>query len=339
MTAPVDLDIVSAGRLLRRGGLTSGELTRACLARIDALNPSLNAFIAITRDEALAAASDADAELARGEDRGPLHGIPVSLKDLIDQRGVPTTAASHVVDPRRAEADAPITRALRAAGAVLVGKTNLHEFALGTTSDESAFGPVLHPAATDRSPGGSSGGSAVAVATGMSLASIGTDTGGSIRIPAAACGVVGLKPGIGEVPTEGVIPLSRTLDHAGPLARTVADAALVYAALTGTAVTVGAPGRIEGRRIGVLGGYFTARLEPGVRHAFEHACQALERGGRTRSPWTCRTRQPFPPSIWGSYFPRRRRTTRPRSNPSPSATRLASVRASKQRGTSPARTT
>src|SRR3954468_8647381 len=228
---PADLDIVSAGRLLRRGELTSRELTRACLARIDALNPWLNAFIAITGDEALAAASDADAELARGEDKGPLHGIPVSLKDLIDQHGVPTTAASHVVDPRPAEADAPITRALRAAGAVLVGKTNLHEFALGTTSDESAFGPVLHPAATDRSPGGSSGGSAVAVATGMSLASIGTDTGGSIRIPAAACGVVGLKPGIGEVPTEGVIPLSRTLDHAGPLARTVADAALVYAAL------------------------------------------------------------------------------------------------------------
>src|SRR5204863_3206347 len=173
---------------------------------------------------------------------------------------------------------------LRLAGAVFVGKTNLHEFAFGTTNEDSAFGPARNPHDPTRSPGGSSGGSGASVATGMSLASIGTDTGGSIRIPAAACGVVGLKPGIGEVPTEGVIPLSRTLDHAGPLARTVADAALVYAALTGTAVRVGVPGRIEARRIGVLGGYFTARLEPGVRKAFEHACQALERGGARLIP-------------------------------------------------------
>jgi aspartyl-tRNA(Asn)/glutamyl-tRNA(Gln) amidotransferase subunit A len=281
VTGVSDLDIVTAGRLLRRGGVTSLDLTRACLARIHERNPQLNAFIAVTADEALEAATEADDALRRGIDRGPLHGIPVSLKDLVDQRGVPTTAASRVIDPVPAVRDAPITRALREAGAILVGKTNLHEFALGTTSDESAFGPVRHPAVLDRSPGGSSGGSAVAVATGMSFASIGTDTGGSIRIPASACGIVGLKPGIGEVSTEGVIPLSRTLDHAGPLTRTVADAALVYEALTGTRVPLTSPGGLAGHRLGTLDGYFTARLEPEVRHAFEHACRTLERAGAT----------------------------------------------------------
>ena len=281
MTGVSDLDIVTAGRLLRRGGVTSLDLTRACLARIHERNPQLNAFIAITADEALDSAAAADDALRRGIDRGPLHGIPVSLKDLVDQRGVPTTAASRVIDPLPAARDAPITRALREAGAVLVGKTNMHEFALGTTSDESAFGPVRHPAAPERSPGGSSGGSAVAVATGMSFASIGTDTGGSIRIPAAACGVVGLKPGVGEVSTEGVIPLSRTLDHAGPLTRTVADAALVFEALTGTRVSVMSPGGLAGRRLGTLDGYFTARLEPDVRLAFEHACRTLGQAGTT----------------------------------------------------------
>jgi aspartyl-tRNA(Asn)/glutamyl-tRNA(Gln) amidotransferase subunit A len=279
MTSPADLDIVAAGRLLRRGELSAEALVRACLARIDELNPRLNAFITVTRDEALASAADADAALARGDDRGPLHGIPVSLKDLIDQRGTPTTAASRVTDPSPVNGDAPLTAALRGAGAVLIGKTNLHEFALGTTSDESAFGPVHHPDDFAHSPGGSSGGSAVAVATGMSLASIGTDTGGSIRIPAAACGLVGLKPSVGEVSLDGVVPLSRTLDHAGPLTRTVADAALVYSALTGQPVPDPGAGLPTGRRFGVLGGYFTAKLEPGVRAAFDHACRALERAG------------------------------------------------------------
>jgi aspartyl-tRNA(Asn)/glutamyl-tRNA(Gln) amidotransferase subunit A len=298
-----DLDIVTAGRLLRKRGVTSVDLTRACLARIDELNPRLNAFIAITRDEALSTAAEADDAIRRGEDRGPLHGIPVSLKDLIHQRGVPTTAASRVVDPVPSPVDAPLARALRDAGAVLVGKTNLHEFALGTTSDESAFGPVRHPALPDRSPGGSSGGSAVAVATGMSFASVGTDTGGSIRIPAALCGVVGLKPGTGEISTEGVIPLSRTLDHAGPLARTVADAALVYGALTGTRVVLESPGGLAGRRFGVLDGYFTARLEAGVRQAFEYACRTLERAGATLAPVDVPHAADIPAIYLGIVFP------------------------------------
>lgn len=276
--SPADLDIVTAARRLRDGSLTAVDLARACLARIDDENARLHAFVTVTGEEALAAAADADRALARGDDRGPLHGIPISLKDLIDQEGVPTTAGSRAIDPVGVASDAPITRALRAAGAVLVGKTNLHEFALGTTSDETAFGTIHHPAAYDRSPGGSSGGSAVAVATGMSLASIGTDTGGSIRIPSAACGLVGLKPTSGEVPTDGVVPLSRTLDCAGPIARTVADAALVFGALTGNRNAL-VPRALDGCRFGVLGGYFTARLEAPVGTAFEAACRALERAG------------------------------------------------------------
>jgi len=303
MNGFADLDIITAGRLLRRRGVTSEALVRACLARIDELNPRLNAFITVTRDEALTAAAEADAALARGEDRGPLHGIPISLKDLVDQRGVATTAASHVIDPVPAAADAPLTAALREAGVVLVGKTNLHEFALGTTSDESAFGPVHHPDEFAHSAGGSSGGSAVAVATGMSLASIGTDTGGSIRIPAAACGLVGLKPSAGEVSLAGVIPLSRTLDHAGPLARTVADAALVYAALTGHSAPNMPVGLVSGRRFGVLGGYFVEKLEPGVRAAFDHACRSLERAGGELEPVDLPHASAMPAVYLGILFP------------------------------------
>jgi aspartyl-tRNA(Asn)/glutamyl-tRNA(Gln) amidotransferase subunit A len=276
---PHTLDIATASERIRGGALTSLALTESCLSQIDRLNASLNAFITITRDAALAAAREADAEIARGRWRGPLHGIPISLKDLIDQRGVITTAASHARDRQEAAADAPVTAALRHAGAVLIGKTNLHEYAFGTTSDESAFGPVRHPVATDRSPGGSSGGSAVAVATGMSLASIGTDTGGSIRIPAAACGLVGLKPGIGEVSCDGVVPLSWTLDHVGPLARSVADAAMVYRALAGLAAAPITPRPVAELRIGVLRDYFEDLLEPDVSAAVHATHDRLRRAG------------------------------------------------------------
>jgi len=262
---PADLDIRSALAAQRQGTLTSWDLTTACLARIEAQNDTYRAFIAMTGSEAMEAAAAADHARGRGEWLGPLHGIPISLKDLVDQRGVPTTAGSRVAPATPAAADAPVTARLRRAGAVLVGKCNLHEFAFGTTSEESAFGAARNPADPSRSPGGSSGGSAIAVKTGMSLASIGTDTGGSIRIPAAACGIVGLKPGLGEISCDGVVPLSRTLDHVGPLAKTVADAAIVYSAVTGEAVpALDRPRSISGIRIGVLGDYFTARLEPDV---------------------------------------------------------------------------
>jgi aspartyl-tRNA(Asn)/glutamyl-tRNA(Gln) amidotransferase subunit A len=277
------LDIALASERLRDRTLTSLTLTESCLQQIDTLNPELNAFITITRDEALAAARTADAEIARGEWRGPLHGIPISLKDLIDQQGFATTAGSRVLDGREATQDAPVTAALRRAGAVLIGKTNLHEFAFGTTSDESAFGPVRHPLDRDRSPGGSSGGSAVAVATGMSLASIGTDTGGSIRIPAAACGLVGLKPGLGELSCSGIVPLSGTLDHVGPLARTVTDATLVYGALASGRPQMPAARPVRGLRIGVLREYFEDLLEDDVRRALVDMQQRLRAAGASLS--------------------------------------------------------
>src|SRR5204863_4191182 len=163
--------------------------------------------------------------------RGPLPGIPISLKDLIDLRGTPTTAASRVRQGHITGSDATVVTRLREAGAVIIGKTNLHEFAFGTTNEESAFGPAHHPLDPTRSPGGSSGGSAASVLADMCFASIGTDTGGSIRIPSAACGLVGLKPTLGEISASGVVPLSRTMDHVGPLCRSVEDARILYDAL------------------------------------------------------------------------------------------------------------
>ena len=195
MTAPLHFHtIAELSPLIAAGRILSEDLTRACLAEIADHDRALGAFITVLGASALAQARALDAEIAAGRCRGPLHGIPISLKDLIDQRGVPTTAASRVREGHVAEADAPAAARLRDAGAVLLGKTNLHEFAFGTTSDETAYGAVRNPHDQKRSPGGSSGGSAVAVVTGMSFASIGTDTGGSVRIPSAACGTVGLKP-------------------------------------------------------------------------------------------------------------------------------------------------
>ncbi len=181
----------------------------------------------------MADASRADAELGRGEDRGPLHGIPVALKDLFDVNGVPTTGGSRILAGNVAAADSGVAERLRRAGAVFVGKTNLHEWAFGVTNQNPHFGAAKNPWDHTRIPGGSSGGTAIAVATGMCFVSPGSDTGGSIRIPAALCGIVGLKPTYGRVSLRGAIALSWTLDHAGPLARTVRDAAFALAALAG----------------------------------------------------------------------------------------------------------
>src|SRR6186713_2891172 len=213
--------LLDLARAIRAGGTSSQALTEGCLSRIRERDRSINAFITVTADAALDAARTADAELAAGRDRGPLHGIPISIKDIFDVAGLPTTAASHVRRGHVARHDATVVARLREAGTVFVGKTNLHEFALGTTNEESAYGPVHHPLDPTRSPGGSSGGSAASVLAGMAVASIGTDTGGSIRIPAAACGLVGLKPVFRDVPTQGVVPLSTSLDHVGPLCATV----------------------------------------------------------------------------------------------------------------------
>jgi aspartyl-tRNA(Asn)/glutamyl-tRNA(Gln) amidotransferase subunit A len=265
---------------LRDGTLHSVDLTQQCLDAIARLNPSLNAFISVTADEALEGARHADLTRARGGWLGPLHGIPISLKDLLDLRGVPTTAGSRVLEPVPAAADAPAVAALRGAGAVFVGKCNLHEFAFGTTSDESAFGPARHPLDPQRSPGGSSGGSAAAVSVGMSLASIGSDTGGSVRIPAAVCGIVGLKPAYGEVSCRGVVPLSRSLDHVGPLARTVRDAALLHAVLTGTDAVSPPAGRpVRSLRLGVPRHFVEGRVQAGVEQSFDAACRRLRSEG------------------------------------------------------------
>jgi aspartyl-tRNA(Asn)/glutamyl-tRNA(Gln) amidotransferase subunit A len=259
---------------------TSAEIvTRACLARIDERNPAVNAFITVLTDQAIAAAVEADREIAQGRHRGPLHGVPVSLKDLIDVEGLPTTAASRVRAGHVAARDAVTAARLRHAGAIIVGKTNLHEFAFGTTSEDSAFGPVRHPLDPGRSAGGSSGGSAASVADGMAYASIGTDTGGSIRIPAAACGVVGLKPSRGETPLDGIVPLSTTMDHVGPLCRSVEDAAILFDALRGTAAEPRTSATLRGTTFGVLRGYFRALLDTQVASAFDAACARLTDAG------------------------------------------------------------
>jgi len=273
--------ISDAAAKLRSGRLRSVELVEASLDAIAQHNRTTNAFIRVDADDARAQAAARDRELAQGHDRGPLHGIPISLKDLVDEAGRVTTAPSRVLAGRVAPADATIVTRLREAGAISVGKTNLHEFALGTTSEDSAFGAVRNPLDLDRSAGGSSGGAAVAVVTGMGLAAIGSDTGGSIRIPSACCGTVGLKPSFGEVPIDGVIQLSASLDHVGPLARSVRDAALMWAALIGRAAPVladTAPGGIRLRR---LVGYFESPLGPDVRAAFDGALGRLQAAGAT----------------------------------------------------------
>jgi aspartyl-tRNA(Asn)/glutamyl-tRNA(Gln) amidotransferase subunit A len=274
--------IAQLARALRSREVTAAAATRQCLAVIAERNAALNAFITVLADTALEEAQRADQEIAAGRYRGPLHGVPISLKDLIDVKGTPTTAASRVREGHVAAADAPVVTRLRQAGAVIVGKTNLHEFALGTTNEDSAFGPARHPLDPSRSPGGSSGGSAASVLAEMAYASIGTDTGGSIRIPSAACGLVGLKPTIGEMPTAGIVPLSPTLDHVGPLCRSVEDAGIVYDVLRGA--TPGGertPRTVERLRLGVLRGYFTALLDPLVASAFERACARLREAGVT----------------------------------------------------------
>jgi aspartyl-tRNA(Asn)/glutamyl-tRNA(Gln) amidotransferase subunit A len=272
-----------AADLIAKGALSPVELTRACLGRIAAEDTELRAFIAVTAESALADAARAEADIAAGRYRGALHGIPVSLKDLVDLAGMPTTSGS-AVPPRRPDHDAPIVANLRRAGAIIVGKTNLHEFAFGTTSDETAFGAVRNPFDRTKSPGGSSGGAAVSIVEGMCFAAVGTDTGGSIRIPAAACGIVGLKPDVADLSTEDVVPLSTTLDHVGPMTRTVTDAALTYyAMLDGDARLDRIPAPASSLWLGVPGPYFLDKLDAEVRRLFGEARTALERAGHSVS--------------------------------------------------------
>ena len=285
---PTLLSIREIGADLRAGRLSASELVEATLARIDETEPRLNAYITVTADHARRQAQAADDELAAGRDRGPLHGIPVALKDLVDTAGIPTTGGSGFLRGRIPTSDAAIVERLAEAGAVMPGKLNLHEFAFGTTSANPHFGAVRNPWNQERSPGGSSGGSAAAVAVGSASASIGSDTGGSIRIPAALCGVVGLMPTYGRVSRRGVLPLSWSLDHVGPLARSVEDAALVLNAIAGHdprdpgSAARPAPdaaaelGRgLEGLVVGLPRDPLWMEVEEPVRAACEEAVEAL----------------------------------------------------------------
>ncbi len=225
-----DQPIETLAPLLRKRKVSPVELTRAFLERIARLNPTLNAFITVTAERAMADARRAEGEIKRGKYRGPLHGIPITLKDNIATAGIRTTGGSRILAFDVPEQDATIARQLREAGTVLLGKTNLHEFAYGVTTENPHYGPARNPWDTARIPGGSSGGSAAAIASGMCCTSIGTDTGGSVRIPSALCGIVGLKTTYDPSSLKGIIPLSISLDSVGPLARTVGDAAILVRA-------------------------------------------------------------------------------------------------------------
>jgi aspartyl-tRNA(Asn)/glutamyl-tRNA(Gln) amidotransferase subunit A len=282
------MNILETSELLRSRRVSPVELTKDCLARIEKLNPALNVFITVTAESALAEARRAEDEIQRGEWRGPLHGIPIALKDLIDVAGQPTTAASNLFRNRVAAEDADVVKHLKTAGAVFLGKQNLHEFAYGGSSMISAYGPVRNPWNLQHIAGGSSGGSAASVAAGLCYAAIGTDTAGSVREPAALCGVVGFKPTYGLVNMRGIFPLSQSYDYAGPIIRTVPDAALVLQAIVGDhgpkedfVAALQRP--LSARpRLGVHRTFFFEEIDPEVSMAIEEALKALSSLGELR---------------------------------------------------------
>jgi aspartyl-tRNA(Asn)/glutamyl-tRNA(Gln) amidotransferase subunit A len=282
------LTLSGASELVRSRKVSPVDLTQACLSRIEELNPKLNAFITVTADSALAQAREAESEIQQGHWRGPLHGIPIALKDLVDTAGVRTTAASGVFKDRIPTQDAEVVRRLKAAGAVLLGKLNMHEFAYGASSVISYFGAVRNPWDPAYNPGGSSGGSAAALAADLCYGAIGSDTGGSIRMPAAYCGIVGLKPTYGRVSTSGVIPLAWSLDHVGPMTRTAMDAALMLGVIAGydpadpnstnTSVpdyAAGLQAKSSSLRIGIPRVHFYEGLHPEIQTAMNTALSVL----------------------------------------------------------------
>ncbi len=271
------LTLLHAAEQIRTRKLSPVELTRECLANIDRLNPTLSAFVTVTADLALEQAGRAEKEISAGNYRGPLHGIPIALKDNIDLAGVRTTAGSNQYRERIPAEDAEIVRQLKLAGAVIIGKNNMHEFAFGGSGVISAFGPAKNPVDPKRITGGSSSGSAAAVASGMCVAAIGTDTAGSVRCPAALCGVVGHRPSQGVLSNAGIVPLAESFDTPGPITQTVADAHAILQALS----PVGCPALLPSQkldltklRIGVARN-LTTDLEPDVAACFESAVQSL----------------------------------------------------------------
>lgn len=283
--------ITEIGKLFRSGELSPVELARMQLARIAKLNPGLNAFLTVPEERALRAAREAEAALSlrskkAREDLGPLHGIPISLKDNIYTKDVRTTAGSKILKNFIPQQDALVVALLQKAGAVILGKTNLHEFAYGTTSNNPFYGAVKNPWDVERIAGGSSGGSAAGLAAGLGYASVGTDTGGSIRIPAALSGVVGFKPGVRQVSVEGVIPLSTTLDVVGPMSRSVNDAALVFDVIAAQEngersfrPLQQALENLSGWKLGIPRTFFLDVLSPETLKAFENAVRIFKNGG------------------------------------------------------------
>ena len=294
MSADVPLafaSIAQIARLYRRRKLSPVELTKYLLQRISRLNPQLNAFITVTEELALQQARRAESELFRKaggsknrRDRGPLHGIPISLKDNIFTVGIRTTAGSAVLRKFIPQQDATVVTSLQAAGAVILGKTNMHEFAYGTTSNNPHYGPVRNPWDPQRIAGGSSGGAAAALAAGLCYGSIGTDTGGSIRIPASLCGVVGFKPGLNRVSAKEIVPLSPTLDFVGPLARSVDDTGLllepIFNRRTDERPLRGSSAASSNKRkfrVGIPDDFFFDVLSPEVEKSFQAALHILKK--------------------------------------------------------------
>ena len=284
------LSLSEVSELIRTRKISPVELTQACLDRIAQLNSKLNAFITVTADSALAEARDAESKIQGGNRRGPLDGVPIALKDIVDTAGVRTTAASALFKDRIPREDAEVVRQLKAAGAVILGKLNLHEFAYGGSSAISYFGPVHNPWNLSMSTGGSSGGSAGAVAARLCYAAVGTDTGGSVRQPASYCGIVGLKPTYGRVSTAGIIPLSWSLDHVGPMARTVKDAVLLFQVIAGRdqhdSASLDFPvpdymasngDKTSALRLGCPRAYFYDEVHPEIERAMETALSVLKK--------------------------------------------------------------
>ncbi len=287
--------LIEAAERVRRGEVSSRDLTRALLDRIDAVNPAINAYVTVLPERAMDRAAACDEALARGASPGPLHGVPVGLKDIFGTKGIRTACGSRILRDFDPPYDATVTEKVYAAGAVLLGKQNMDEFAMGSSTETSYFGTTLNPWDTGRIPGGSSGGSTAAVAAGLCYGAVGTDTGGSIRQPASLCGVVGMKPTYGRVSRYGMIAFASSLDQAGPIARTVPDAALLLSVIAGhdrrdsTSVDRPVPDYlaatrrdVRGLRIGLPKEYFGAGgLDPSVRAAVEKALSALVRLGAT----------------------------------------------------------
>ena len=269
------LTVATLAERLRDGSTDPVDLAEQALAAAEASQPTINAFVTIDADGALAAARTARDELAHGRDRGPLHGVPVAVKDLIDTAGLVTTMGSRHFADNVPSRDAEVVRRMRGAGAVIVGKTTTHQFAYGPTGDRAANGPCANPHDPSRMAGGSSAGSGAAVAAGVVPLAVGSDTGGSVRIPAALCGVVGIRPSMGLIPTDGVFPLSWTFDTVGPLASDVEGTVIGWAVLAGVSSPIAAPTDPANLRLGLVADEWFDRLDETVRRGQDALVQAL----------------------------------------------------------------